>query len=75
MNWTTLSAELDSLLKLQSLPLSIPFLTEAPAGVDAFGSPMPEPTYAQSCCRKIALLAVWLLRLIQASVSFAVSSR
>ena len=44
MSWTTLSAELDSLLKLQSAPLAITFSTEAPAGVSAFESPMPEPT-------------------------------
>lgn len=44
MSWTTLSAELDSLLKLQSAPLAITFSTEAPAGVTPFDSPMPEPT-------------------------------
>lgn len=44
MNWTALSVELDSLLKLQSSPLAITFSTEAPTGVTPFDSPMPEPT-------------------------------
>ena len=44
MNWTALSGELDSLLKLQSSPLAITFSAEAPAGVNAFDTPMAEPT-------------------------------
>ncbi|HSO76355.1 MAG TPA: DUF169 domain-containing protein [Blastocatellia bacterium] len=44
MNWTALSGELDSLLKLQSSPLAITFSAEAPAGVNAFDAPMPAPT-------------------------------
>lgn len=44
MNWTALSVELDTLLKLQSSPLAITFSAEVPDGVNAFDSPMPEPT-------------------------------
>ncbi|MFY9609907.1 MAG: DUF169 domain-containing protein [Blastocatellia bacterium] len=44
MNWTALSVELDLLLNLQSSPLAITFSDEAPVGVNAFDSPMPEPT-------------------------------
>lgn len=44
MKWAALSGELDSLLKLQSSPLAITFSAEAPAGVNAFDAPMPEPT-------------------------------
>jgi uncharacterized protein (DUF169 family) len=44
MNWTALSGELDSLLKLQSSPLAITFSAKAPAGVNAFDTPMAEPT-------------------------------
>lgn len=44
MSWTMLSAELDSLLKLQSPPLAITFTTVAPGGAAPFESPMPEPT-------------------------------
>lgn len=42
-DWKTMASELDSLLKLQSPALAITFSNEAPAGVNRFDAPMPEP--------------------------------
>ena len=44
MTWKDLGAELSSLLRLDVAPIAITFSDEAPAGVDVFDDPMPEPT-------------------------------
>lgn len=43
-DWKALSRELTSLLRLDAPPIGITFSSEAPAGVEAFDEPIPEPT-------------------------------
>lgn len=60
MNWTAISGELDSLLKLQSSPLAITFSAKAPAGVNAFDAPMAEPTADHRTGRVPAGCVFWI---------------